>query len=150
MYAVELHNISKTFPGNVQANKDVTIQVRKGEVLAILGENGAGKSTIVNILYGLISKDAGSGKILINGEEVFLKSPQDAISRGVGMVHQHFKLIPPLSVTENVVLGLEPRDRNHSRQGLFVLFLLSLFSFAMIFSFLPLEIAFITTIALLA
>lgn len=150
MYAVELHNISKTFPGNVQANKDVTIQVRKGEVLALLGENGAGKSTIVNILYGLISKDAGSGKIIINGEEVLLKSPQDAINRGVGMVHQHFKLIPPLSVTENVVLGLEPPERNHSKQGLFILFLLSIFSFAMIFSLLPLEVASITSIALSA
>lgn len=72
----------------------------------LLGENGAGKSTLMNILYGFLSKD--TGRILIKGEEVELKSPQDAIIRGVGMVHQHFKLIPPLTVTENVILGLEP------------------------------------------
>lgn len=72
----------------------------------LLGENGAGKSTLMNILYGFLSKD--SGRILIKGEEVELQSPQDAIIRGVGMVHQHFKLIPPLTVTENVILGLEP------------------------------------------
>ncbi len=72
----------------------------------LLGENGAGKSTLMNILYGFLTKD--TGRILIKGEEVELRSPQDAIIRGVGMVHQHFKLIPPLTVTENVILGLEP------------------------------------------
>jgi len=105
-YAVELEGITKIFPGGVQANKDVTLKVRKGEVLGLLGENGAGKSTLMNILYGLLKPD--EGKITINGEEVDLKSPQDAIFRGVGMVHQHFKLVPVLTVTENVVLGLEP------------------------------------------
>jgi simple sugar transport system ATP-binding protein len=75
-------------------------------VHGLLGENGAGKSTLMNILYGFLTKD--TGRILIKGEEVELKSPQDAIVRGVGMVHQHFKLIPPLTVTENVILGLEP------------------------------------------
>ena len=74
----------------------------------MLGENGAGKSTLMNVLYGLLSRDEGSGRILIKGEEVNLQSPQDAIVRGVGMVHQHFKLIPPLTVTENVILGMEP------------------------------------------
>jgi ABC-type uncharacterized transport system ATPase subunit len=103
---VELENISKTFPGGVQANKNITLRIQEGEVHALLGENGAGKSTLMNILYGFLSKD--SGKILIKGEEVELQSPQDAIIRGVGMVHQHFKLIPPLTVTENVILGLEP------------------------------------------
>ena len=106
-FAVELEGISKTFPGGVEANKDITLRVRKGEVMGLLGENGAGKSTLMNILYGLLKPDQG-GRIVINGEEVELESPQDAILRGVGMVHQHFKLIPVLTVTENVVLGLEP------------------------------------------
>ena len=105
-YAVELEGISKTFPGGVQANRDITLRIRRGEVLGLLGENGAGKSTLMNLLYGLLKPD--EGRIVINGEEVDLKSPQDAIVRGVGMVHQHFKLIPVLTVTENVVLGLEP------------------------------------------
>jgi ABC-type uncharacterized transport system ATPase subunit len=105
-YAVELEGISKTFPGGVEANKDITLRIRRGEVIGLLGENGAGKSTLMNILYGLLKPD--SGRIVINGEEVDLKSPEDAIIRGVGMVHQHFKLIPVLTVTENVVLGLEP------------------------------------------
>ncbi|MHA1965427.1 MAG: ABC transporter ATP-binding protein [Candidatus Thorarchaeota archaeon] len=103
---MELENISKTFPGGVQANKNITLRIREGEVHGLLGENGAGKSTLMNILYGFLSKD--TGRILIKGEEVELQSPQDAIIRGVGMVHQHFKLIPPLTVTENVILGLEP------------------------------------------
>jgi simple sugar transport system ATP-binding protein len=105
IYAVELEGISKTFPGGVQANRDVALRVEEGEVHGLLGENGAGKSTLMNILYGLLTKD--SGRIVIKGEEVELQSPQDAIVRGVGMVHQHFKLIPTLTVAENVILGLE-------------------------------------------
>ncbi|TFG33619.1 ABC transporter ATP-binding protein [Candidatus Thorarchaeota archaeon] len=105
-YVVELDEISKTFPGGVKANKAITLKIRKGEVIGLLGENGAGKSTLMNILYGLLKPDLG--RIVINGEEVNLNSPQDAIVRGVGMVHQHFKLIPVLTVIENVVLGLEP------------------------------------------
>ncbi|MFX1602796.1 MAG: ABC transporter ATP-binding protein [Promethearchaeota archaeon] len=81
------------------------MRVEEGEVHGLLGENGAGKSTLMNILYGLLTKDCG--RIVIKGEEVELQSPQDAILRGVGMVHQHFKLIPTLSVTENVILGHE-------------------------------------------
>jgi len=103
---VELIGINKTFAGGVRANRDITLSIRKGEVHGLLGENGAGKTTLMNILYGLLSKD--SGRIVIKGEEVELGSPEDAIVRGVGMVHQHFKLIAPLTVTENVVLGLEP------------------------------------------
>ncbi|MBS3794480.1 MAG: ABC transporter ATP-binding protein [Candidatus Thorarchaeota archaeon] len=106
MYAIELENISKTFPGGVEANKDITLRIEEGEVHGLLGENGAGKTTLMNVLYGLLSKD--SGKIKIRGEEVDLESPHGAIARGVGMVHQHFKLIPPLTVVENVILGLEP------------------------------------------
>ncbi|MFX0108527.1 MAG: ABC transporter ATP-binding protein, partial [Candidatus Hodarchaeota archaeon] len=105
IYAVELVGIDKTFPGGVHANKNVTLRIEEGEIHGLLGENGAGKSTLMNILYGLLKCD--SGEILIKGEKVELDSPQDAIFRGVGMVHQHFKLIPPLSVTENVILGLE-------------------------------------------
>jgi simple sugar transport system ATP-binding protein len=105
-YAVELIDINKTFRGGVHANKNVTLRIRQGEVHGLLGENGAGKTTLMNILYGLLTKD--SGQIIIRGEEVELASPEDAIVRGVGMVHQHFKLIPPLTVAENVMLGLEP------------------------------------------
>lgn len=106
IYAVELENISKTFAGGVQANKNITLRIEEGEVHGLLGENGAGKSTLMNILYGLLSQD--EGMIRIRGEEVSLRSPHDAIARGIGMVHQHFKLIPTLTVTENVILGLEP------------------------------------------
>lgn len=102
---MELEHISKTFPGGVQANRDITLRIEAGEVHGLLGENGAGKTTLMNILYGLLSKD--SGTIRIRGEEVELRSPRDAILRGVGMVHQHFKLIPTLTVAENVVLGIE-------------------------------------------
>ena len=115
-YAVELEGITKTFPGGVQANKDVTLKIRKGEVIGLLGENGAGKSTLVNILYGLLKPD--EGRIVINGEEVDLQSPQDAIARGVGMVHQHFKLIPVLTVTENVILGMEPILKKMNTQSI--------------------------------
>ena len=138
MYAVELENISKTFPGDVQANKDITLRVEEGEVHGLLGENGAGKSTLMNILYGLL--DPTSGNIKIRGEEVTLKSPDDAIHRGVGMVHQHFKLIPPLTVTENVIIGREPRRRRPSRASLFIL-LMSLAYFAiMVLNIFPMEI----------
>ena len=105
MYAVEMENINKTFPGGVQANKDITLRIREGEVHALLGENGAGKSTLMNVLYGLLAPD--SGRIVIRGEEVKFNSPRDAIAHGIGMVHQHFKLIPILTVTENVMLGSE-------------------------------------------
>ncbi len=108
VYAVELENISKTFPGGVEANKDITLRIKEGEVHGLLGENGAGKSTLMNILYGLLSCD--TGRIKIRGEEVHLTTPEDAIVKGVGMVHQHFKLVPPLTVTENVMMGSEPRD----------------------------------------
>ncbi len=93
----------------MRALDDVSLQVREGEVLAIVGENGAGKTTLMNVLYGLYHPDAGEVRF---GEEVVrLKSPRDAIARGVGMVHQHFMLVPALSVAENVVLGREPRRR---------------------------------------
>ncbi|MFW9849215.1 MAG: ABC transporter ATP-binding protein [Candidatus Thorarchaeota archaeon] len=117
IYAVELENISKTFAGGVKANKNISLKIQEGEVHGLLGENGAGKSTLMNILYGLISQDEGS--ISIRGEKVELSSPNDAIVRGVGMVHQHFKLIPPLTVTENVVLGMEPTKYAEGKKGRF-------------------------------
>jgi simple sugar transport system ATP-binding protein len=91
----------------VKANDDVSITLRRGEILGLLGENGAGKSTLMKILYGLYKPDAG--EIFIDGEEVTIHDPKDAVSRGIGMVHQHFTLIPPLTVAENIVLGAEPR-----------------------------------------
>ena len=114
-YAVEMRHISKKFP-LVLANDDVNFSVQSGEIHALVGENGAGKSTLVNILYGLLQPDTGT--ISINGQDVRFSDPGDAIERGIGMVHQHFMLIPPFTVAENVVLGQEPSRSgfvHHSR-----------------------------------
>src|SRR3954451_10072844 len=100
-----MRGITKRFPG-VVANDDVSLDVRRGEVHALLGENGAGKSTLMNILYGLYHPDAG--EIRLNGKPVSFRSASDAIDAGIGMVHQHFMLIPVMTVAENVVLGAEP------------------------------------------
>src|SRR5438874_10672720 len=102
---LELRGITKRFPG-VLANDHVDFDLRRGEVHALLGENGAGKSTLMNILYGLYSAD--EGEIVVNGKLVTFSSPHDAIAQGIGMVHQHFMLIPVMSVTENIVLATEP------------------------------------------
>jgi simple sugar transport system ATP-binding protein len=107
--AVEMQNISKQF-SLVLANDEVSFTVQYGEIHALVGENGAGKSTLMNILYGLLRPD--SGHVAVNGKTVNFSSPGEAISQGIGMVHQHFMLIPPLTVAENVVLGREP-----SRKG---------------------------------
>lgn len=104
---LEMENISKTFPGGVIANKNISFELRKGEVHTLLGENGAGKSTIMNILSGLYVPD--SGKIKINDKYVSFNSPKDAIKHGIGMVYQHFELIPELSVVENVILGIKQK-----------------------------------------
>jgi ABC-type uncharacterized transport system ATPase subunit len=105
--AFEMRGIVKRFPG-VLANDHIDFSCRVGEVHALLGENGAGKSTLMNVLAGLYRPEAG--EIFINGRHVSLNSPQDAIAHGIGMVHQHFMLVPPHSVAENVVLGLkDPR-----------------------------------------
>lgn len=103
--AVEMRDICKAWPG-VVANDHVNLQVRRGEIHALVGENGAGKTTLMNILYGLIRPS--SGAVFINGRPVQISGPRDAIHLGIGMVHQHFMLIPPLTVTENIVLGSEP------------------------------------------
>src|SRR5690242_17512390 len=102
-----MRGIRKEFPGIV-ANDDVSLEIRRGEVHALLGENGAGKSTLMNILYGLYHPDAG--EIRLNGKPVTFSSARDAIGAGIGMVHQHFMLIPVMTVAENIVLGVEPRS----------------------------------------
>jgi simple sugar transport system ATP-binding protein len=106
VHAVEMRHITKQFPG-VIANDDITFTVVSGEIHALLGENGAGKTTLMNILYGLYEPD--SGDILIHGQPVHITGPEDAISLGIGMIHQHFMLIPPFTVAENVILGIEPK-----------------------------------------
>jgi general nucleoside transport system ATP-binding protein len=103
--AVDMRGITKVWPG-VVANDHVDFSVRKGEIHALVGENGAGKTTLMNILYGLIKPT--SGEIVLNGNPVQLHGPRDAIALGVGMVHQHFMLIPVMTVGENVTLGYEP------------------------------------------
>ncbi len=103
-YVVEMLNIRKEFPGIV-ANDDITIQLRKGEILALLGENGAGKSTLMSILFGLYHPT--SGTIKVRGEEVSITNPNIATDLGIGMVHQHFKLVTNFTVTENIILGME-------------------------------------------
>ncbi len=103
---LEMKNISKSFP-LVKANDKVDFLVRKGEIHALVGENGAGKSTLMSILYGLYLADEGD--IYINGEKTIISNPNKAIEKKIGMVHQHFMLVPPLTVVENVILGMEPR-----------------------------------------
>ena len=103
--AVQMRGIRKVFPG-VIANDQVDLEVRQGEIHALVGENGAGKSTLMNILYGLIH--AEGGEVLIGGKPAPMQGPRDAIKHGIGMVHQHFMLIPVFTVGENVVLGSEP------------------------------------------
>ena len=102
---LELRNISKRF-GNVLANDNVNIVVKPGTIHAIVGENGAGKSTAMRIAYGFYTPD--SGEILVDGKVTEIKSPHDAIAAGIGMVHQHFMLVEPMTVAENIVLGSEP------------------------------------------
>ena len=103
---IQLKNICKTF-GSVQANRNVSLEVDKGEILALLGENGSGKSTLVNMLSGIYTPD--SGDIRIDGKKVVFHSPKDAIKAGIGMIHQHFKLIDVLTAAENIVIGQEKR-----------------------------------------
>src|SRR5262245_2167581 len=101
-----MRGITKAFPGIV-ANDNVSFDLARGEVHALLGENGAGKSTLMNILYGLYKADAG--EIRLGGKPITFTSAKDAIDAGIGMVHQHFMLIPVMTVAENIVLGNEPR-----------------------------------------
>ncbi len=102
---LELRGITKQFPG-VLANDNVDFELVPGEVHALLGENGAGKSTLMNIVYGLYRPD--EGEILLKGKRVSFSSSKDAIQNGIGMVHQHFMLIPVMTVAENIILAVEP------------------------------------------
>ncbi|MFO7695623.1 MAG: ABC transporter ATP-binding protein [Anaerolineae bacterium] len=101
---LEARGITKAFPG-VVANDNVSLALHRGEILALLGENGAGKSTLMNVVYGLYHAD--EGEIYIDGDQVQVSSPRDAIAHGIGMVHQHFQLVQPMTVTENILLGSE-------------------------------------------
>lgn len=102
--AIKMHNITKTF-GKVVANKDVNLELREGEILALLGENGSGKTTLMNMLSGIYFPD--HGEIYVHGKEVTIRSPKNAFSLGIGMIHQHFKLVDVLTAAENIVLGLD-------------------------------------------
>ena len=101
---LELKGITKRFPG-VLANDHIDLTLEQGDILALLGENGAGKTTLMNILYGLYQQD--EGEIIVKGKPITVHSPTDAIREGIGMVHQHFMLVPVFTVTENVMLGEE-------------------------------------------
>lgn len=105
-YVIEMLHIRKEFPGIV-ANDDITLQVKKGEIHALLGENGAGKSTLMNVLFGLYQPE--KGEIRVNGQKVNITDPNVANDLGIGMVHQHFMLIDKFTVTENIILGKEPK-----------------------------------------
>ncbi|MDF2673435.1 MAG: transporter ATP-binding protein, partial [Clostridiales bacterium] len=106
--AIELRNVTKRF-GEVVANDKVNLSVRKGEILAILGENGSGKTTLMNMLSGIYFPD--EGHIFINGKEVTIRSPKDSYALGIGMIHQHFKLVSVLTAAENIILGLPGEGR---------------------------------------
>ena len=111
---VELKNITKTF-GSIIANKNVNLDLYKGEILSILGENGSGKTTAMNIISGIYAPEEGS--IYINGEEVVIKSPEDSLRLGVGMVHQHFKLVDVFTAAENILLGLDGKAFKESSKN---------------------------------
>ena len=118
MNIIETRNLTKYF-GKFCANKDISLEIKQGEIRAIIGENGAGKSTLMNMLYGILPPT--SGEILVRGKPVKMASPKDAIALGLGMVHQHFKLVHSLTVYENVLIGSELTrfgiiDRNLERQ----------------------------------
>lgn len=103
-YIIEMLGITKEFPGII-ANDDITLQVKKGEIHALLGENGAGKSTLMSVLFGLYQPE--KGVIKVKGKEARINSPLDANDLGIGMVHQHFKLVHNFTVLQNIVLGME-------------------------------------------
>ena len=104
-YAIEMLHITKRFPGII-ANDDITLQLRHGEIHALLGENGAGKSTLMSVLFGLYQPE--KGEIRKDGETVSIRNPNDATALGIGMVHQHFKLVECFTVLDNIILGVEP------------------------------------------
>ena len=107
--AIELKNITKTFGKKVIANKDVNLTAYRGEILSVLGENGSGKTTLMNMISGIYFPD--EGQIFIDGEEAIITSPKDAFQYKIGMIHQHFKLVDVFSATENIILGLDEKDK---------------------------------------
>lgn len=112
--AIELKNITKTF-GSIVANRNVSLTVRKGEILSILGENGSGKTTLMNMISGIYFPD--SGQIFIDGKEVVIKSPKDAFDYKIGMIHQHFKLVDVFSAAENIILGLKESGKYNIKKS---------------------------------
>ena len=104
-YVIEMLHITKEFPG-IKANDDITLQLKRGEIHALLGENGAGKSTLMSVLFGMYQPE--KGEIRKDGKKVEIKDPNDATELGIGMVHQHFKLVECFSVLDNIILGVEP------------------------------------------
>ena len=114
-FALELKGVTKQFGEKVIANDNVDLQVRRGEILAILGENGSGKTTLMNMVSGIYFPD--KGQIFVHGEEVVIKSPKDAFKYKIGMIHQHFKLVDVFTATENIILGIEDKKKYNIKEA---------------------------------
>ena len=112
--AVQMRGVTKTF-GTVVANNKVDLDIRRGEILSLLGENGSGKTTLMNMLSGIYFPD--EGEILVDGKHVTIRSPKDAFDLGIGMIHQHFKLVDVLTATENILLGLNEKGRLNLKEA---------------------------------
>lgn len=109
--AIRLENVTKSF-GSVIANNEVNLDIRRGEILSLLGENGSGKTTLMNMLAGLYFPD--SGHVYVDGEEVSIRSPKDSYNLGIGMIHQHFKLVDVFTAAENIALGVQGKGKIQS------------------------------------
>ena len=107
-YAIRLEHVTKTF-GGVAANQDISMQIRRGEILSLLGENGSGKTTLMNMIAGIYYPD--EGQIYVNDQLADIRSPRDALALGIGMIHQHFKLVDVFTAVENIALGLPKGER---------------------------------------
>ena len=115
-YAIELKNITKRF-GKIVANDGINLKVKRGEILSLLGENGSGKTTLMNMISGIYFPD--EGHILVDGKAVSIRSPKDSFDLGIGMIHQHFKLINILTAAENIILGLPVKEKLNMKQSIF-------------------------------